>query len=268
MSQISQIWNLLLYQPLVNALVFFYGVLGQNLGLAIIALTLAIRAVLLPLTLPSMRAATKMRELAPELGRLKKRYGSDRQRLAQEQMRLYRERGANPAAGCLPQIIQLIVLIALFQAFNQVLQPNGDIISKLNQVLYSGLQIAPDSQISNQFTYLDLTRPDTFRLPADLIGGLSLPPLPGLFLVGAAAIQFLTSKMMAPAASQAQKVAQKTEGASDDLATAMQSQMLYLFPLMTLVIGYTFPSGLVLYWLVFSATMLLQQLYLGKTATG
>lgn len=259
----SQIWHLLLYQPLVNALVFFYGLFGQNLGLAIIVLTLAIRIVLLPLTLPSMRVSAKMSQLAPELDRLKKRFGGDRQRLAQEQMRLYRDHGVNPAAGCLPQIVQLVVLIALFQAFNQVLQPDGDVAAKLNQVLYAGLKIASQSQISTQFFYLDLTRPDIFSLPLSL-GGINLPGLPGFFLLAAAAAQFLTSKLSLPATSQAKKVAQKTEGASDDIATAMQGQMLYLFPLMTLVIGYAFPSGLVLYWLVFSATMLLQQFYLKR----
>lgn len=261
-----QIWQTLLYQPLVNALVFFYGVFGQNLGLAIIALTVAIRAVLLPLTMPSMRATAKMRELAPELGKLKKRYGNDRKRLAQEQMKLYKERGANPAAGCLPQIVQLIVLIALFQAFNQVLRSDGDIVGRLNEVLYSGLQIAPGTEIATRFFYLDLVKPDLFRLPF-AFSGISLPPLPGFFLIAAALIQFLTSKTMMPAATEARKVAKKTEEKSDDIATTMQSQMLYLFPLMTLVIGYTFPSGLVLYWLVFSATMLAQQLYLRRAGT-
>src|SRR4030066_1865707 len=126
------LWNLILYQPLVNALIFFYNFLFSNFGLAIIVLTMIIRSLLIPLTLPSMRAAQKMKELAPEIAKLKKKHGHDKQQLAKAQMELYRRHGANPAAGCLPQIVQLIVLIALYQAFRQVLDINGDnIISRL-----------------------------------------------------------------------------------------------------------------------------------------
>ena len=72
------LWQTLLYQPLVNALIFLYGVLFHNFGLAIMVLTLAIRALLVPLTLPSMRAAQKIKELAPELEKLKKKYEADK----------------------------------------------------------------------------------------------------------------------------------------------------------------------------------------------
>jgi len=231
------LWHLILYQPLVNALIFFYNFLFSNFGLAIIVLTVAIRSFLIPLTLPSMKAAQKMKELAPEIAKLKKKYGSDRQQLAKAQMELYRQHGANPAAGCLPQIVQLIILIALYQAFIHVLRADGDVIEKLNQVLYPSLKLAEGTVINTHFSYLDLAKPDTFRLP-----GLAFP-LPGLFLLLAAFIQFLSSKMMQPAVAQAQKEAVKTEGKADDLATSMQSQMLYLFPLMTIFIG---PSLLLL----------------------
>ena len=85
---------------------------------------------------------------------------------------------------------------------------------------------------------------------------------PGFFLILAALIQFLSSKMMQPVVSQAQKEAAKTEGKTDDMATAMQSQMLYLFPLMTIFIGYSFPSGLILYWFVFSLFTAIQQYFI------
>jgi len=229
--------------------------LFSNFGLAIIVLTVAIRSFLIPLTLPSMKAAQKMKELAPEIAKLKKKYGSDRQQLAKAQMELYRQHGANPAAGCLPQIVQLIILIALYQAFIHVLRADGDVIEKLNQVLYPSLKLAEGTVINTHFSYLDLAKPDTFRLP-----GLAFP-LPGLFLLLAAFIQFLSSKMMQPAVVQAQKEAVKTEGKADDLATSMQSQMLYLFPLMTIFIGYSFPSGLILYWFIFSFFTAAQQYF-------
>ena len=247
-------WNTLLYQPIVNALIFFYQ-LFNNFGLAIILLTILIRGLLIPLTLPSMKAATKMKELAPDLEKLKKRY-KDKKQLAQAQMELYKKHNVNPAAGCLPQIIQLVVLIALFQAFNRVLEANGaEVITKLNEVLYPVLRLAPETIINTRFLFLDLTKPDTFQIP-----GVSFA-LPGAFLVAAALIQMLSSKMMQPSVEKAQKQAKKTVEKTDDMATAMQSQMLYLFPLMTIVIGYRFPSGLVLYWLAFSIFTAAQQYY-------
>lgn len=247
-------FHTLLYQPLVNGLIFFYKIFG-NFGLAIIFLTILIRLVLIPLTLPSLKAANKLKELAPELEKLKKKYGKDKQKFTQAQLEFYKKHGVNPAAGCLPQIIQLVVLIALYQAFIKVLQPDGNIVEKLNQVLYPILRLPPDALINTRFFYLDLARRDVFHLP-----GVAFP-LPGFFLLIAALIQFLSSKMMQPATQIAQQQAKETPGVQDDMAAAMQSQMLYLFPLMTILLGFSFPSGLVLYWLVFSVFTAIQQYF-------
>jgi YidC/Oxa1 family membrane protein insertase len=257
------IWNLLLYQPLVNILILFYKILGQNLGLAIIVLTVAIRAVLIPLTTPSLEAAQKMKKLSPELAKLKKKYKKDRQGLAQAQLELYKKHGVNPGAGCLPQIIQIIILIALFQAFQQVLAGNGEVIDKLNQVLYSPLKLSSDHVIKTKFLYLDLNQPDLIKLPfkIDLLS-FTIDKFPGLFLIAAAATQFLSSKIMLPQAKKAEKQAKKTPGEEDDMAAMMQKQMLYFMPLMTIFIGFRFASGLVLYWFTFSLFMLIQQLFM------
>ena len=257
-------WNTIFYQPLVNALIFFYQLLGQNFGLAIIGLTLFIRGALTPLTLPSLKSAQKLRTLQPELEKLKKKHGKDRQAFAQAQLKFYQEQGVNPAAGCLPQIIQIVILIALFQAFNQVLRADGDIIQNLNQVLYPSLKLAKDTVINTKFTYLNLTQPDTIPFAGFKIFNFTLDRLPGIFLILAAATQFLSSKLMMPAAKASKAESQKTPGQSDDMAAAMQTQMLYFMPIMTLFIGFRFPSGLVLYWLTFSTFMLVQQLILKK----
>lgn len=249
----GEIWRLILFQPLTNGLIFFYQIFG-NLGVAIIVLTLFIRALLIPLTVPSMKAAKKMQELAPQLEKLKRKYKDDKQKFAQAQLELYRAHGANPAAGCLPQIIQLLVLIALYQAFSQVLRANGtEIIARLNEILYPSLRLPLETKINLSFLYLDLSKPDVFHF--------SGVPIPGIFLILAALTQFLSSKMLQPAAKRGEEVAQKTPEKTDDLATSMQSQMLYLFPLMTILIGFTFPSGLILYWFIFSAFQLLQQYF-------
>ncbi len=260
-------WQTLFYQPLVNALVFFYLALGQNLGFAIIGLTLFIRGALTPLTLPSLKSAQKLKELQPELKKLKAKHANDKQAFAQAQLKFYQERGVNPAAGCLPQIIQLVVLIALFQAFNQVLQANGDIVQNLNQILYPSLKLSKDTVINTTFSYLDLTKPDTISIPDINIFSFTINKLPGIFLVLAAASQFVSSKLMMPTAKASEAKAGKTEPAGDDMAAAMQTQMLYFMPIMTLFIGFRFPSGLILYWLTFSVFMFVQQLWLKTKAT-
>jgi YidC/Oxa1 family membrane protein insertase len=255
-------WHTFFYQPLVNALIFSYQLLGQNLGWAIIALTLFIRGALTPLTAPSLKSAEKLRSLQPELEKLKAKHGKDRQQLAQAQLKLYQEHGVNPAAGCLPQIIQLVILVALFQAFNQVLTPDGNVINNLNQILYSPLQLPADTVINSKFLYLNLTQPDVFSIPSLKLSFLTINKLPGIFLILAALIQFFSSKLMMPATKVAEAEAEKTKQQSDDMAVAMQQQMLYFMPLLTLLIGFRFPSGLVLYWLTFSLFMLVQQLWL------
>jgi YidC/Oxa1 family membrane protein insertase len=248
------IWNSLLFHPLVNGLFFFYKIFG-NLGVAIILLTILIRVVLIPLTSPSMKAAKKMADLGPELAKLKEKHKDDKQKFAQAQMSLYKEHGVNPAAGCLPQIVQLLVLITLYQAFSSVLVQNGsDVLHKLNTILYPILQLPADTHLNLSFWYLNLAKPDMIALPG-------LPKIPGVFLILAALTQFISSKMMLPQVKKAEKEAKKTPGKTDDIASSMQSQMTYLFPLMTILIGFSFPSGLVLYWFIFSFSSIIQQYF-------
>lgn len=240
----------LLYQPLLNFLIWFYLILG-NLGWAIVALTIFIRLLLLPLTLPSLKAAERMRELAPKLEKLKRKYKNDKQKLMKAQMDLYRSAGVNPAAGCLPQIVQIVILIALFNVFSKALSSSR--IETISQFLYPFIRLGEDFSFNTKFFYLDLRQPDVIRIP-------NFPPLPGLFLILATLTQFLSAKLMMSTAKNQEKIAKKTQGKEDDFASILQLQSLYLFPLMTLLIGFKFPSGLVIYWLFFSLFTLVQQL--------
>jgi YidC/Oxa1 family membrane protein insertase len=250
----QQLWFTLLYQPLVNALIFFYQIFGGNLGWAIIGLTVVVRLLVVPLMKPQLEASKKMQLLAPELEKLKKKFKDDKQKLLQAQMELYKQAGVNPGAGCLPQIIQFLILIALFQAFSQVLKPDGaTVIQKLNEILYPSMQLPTSVHLNLNYFWLNLAKPDLLTIP-------SLPALPGIFLLLSAIAQFLSAKMMMPVAPQTVKVEKKDESSTqEDFSSAMQMQMTYMFPLMTLLIGYNFPSGLVLYWLVFSVVSMGQQ---------
>lgn len=250
----SELWNTILFQPLINALFALYRVFG-NMGVAIVFLTVFIRVCLIPLTAPSLKAQKRMAELGPEIERLKKKYSGDKQGFAKAQMELYRQKGVNPAAGCLPMIVQFVILIALYQAFIQVLRPNGvEVITKLNELLYPIMRLSPETQINLHFLYLDLVKPDIIKV-ASL-------PLPGIFLILAALAQFLSSKMMYPVSRVVQEEARQTKEKTDDMVAMMQKQMLYFFPLMTIFIGYAFPSGLVLYWFIFSAFQFGQQYFM------
>lgn len=221
---LGSIWNSILYNPTLAVLLFLYQNLFHNLGLAIIALTLLIRGVLVPLTLPSLKSARKMQELRPHLEALKKKHGSDRKKYQEEQLKLYREQGINPAAGCLPNIVQIIILIALYNVLIHAIKTGG---------------------LNTHFLLWDLAKRDQFGV---------LPILAGL-------TQLLLSKMMMPALEKHPEKTEKKESSLQDTMYSMQSQMLFLFPIMTIVVGWQFPSGLVLYWLVTTLFSLVQQYF-------
>ena len=221
--------NSILYQ----ALLFFYHLFGGNLGLPIIAITLLTKIILIPLVVPSMRSAKKMQELKPALDKLKNKH-KDKAELQKAQMALYKEKGINPAAGCLPQIVQIIILISLYQVF----------INFIKQPSIGGIMVNP------HFLYLDLTKPDsTYIMP--VLAGVS---------------QFIFSLMMqagveAHVQNPKKKVEKKKEEDSLEMATSMQQQMLYMMPLMTVVISLKFQSGLVLYWVISTLFSIIQQYY-------
>lgn len=258
-------WKTFLFQPLLNALIAFYHLFG-NLGAAIFSLTISLRTFLLPLTLPSLKTAKKMKEIAPQLEKLKEKYEDDKEALAKAQMDLYREEGIRPFAGFIPQIIQIVILIALYQAFRRVLGNNGG-VTKLNEMLYSILKLPENTELSLNFWYLKLTDPDTMYAFVKTLGieaSSFLKKVPGVFLFGAAIAQFLSAKVMMPAVEKEKEVAKETEDKSDDFASMMRTQSIYMFPLMTLLIGTQFPSGLVLYWFTFSLFNLGQQFIIRK----
>ncbi len=252
-------WNTLLVEPILNLLMLFYEVLFSNLGLAILGLTMVIRLILFPLTLPSLRMSKKQAELKPALDKLKNKFSDNKEKLAQEQMKLMREHGVNPALGCLPQIVQLIVLIALYQVFRQVLAADGQAVAELNRMLYFDfLRIPAEASINTKFLYLDLTQPDPFYV-LPILAGLSQA---GLFLFG--------NKLRGGAAEEEKKESSENAGkdgqkeGADDIMQSMQSQMGFIFPLMTVFIGLRLQSGLVLYWVASVLLSLVQQVIVNK----
>lgn len=227
-------FNTFVYQPILQFLIFLQGITG-SLGISIILLTLTIRLALLPLTIPSLKAAKKMRDLKPEIDSLKSKHKNDKTALQKAQLELFQKHQVNPASGCLPQIFQIIILIALYRVFIDFLG-NGH-----------------ESIQSTQFYWLDLAKPDNYYV---------LPVL-------AALTQLVLSFMISPGASTAaektlaaQTKTKKDDKAADDMssmAESMQQQMLFIMPLMTGFIALRFPSGLALYWVIGNIISLIQQ---------
>jgi len=208
--------------------------------LAIIAITLIIRFVLVPLTLPSLRSAQKIKALKPKLDELKNKHKDDKVALQQAQLKLYQENNINPAAGCLPYILQLVILIALYQVLIDLFN-NGNI---------NGNAISPN------FLWFNLTTPDTsYALP--VIAGVTQLALALMILPGAD-----TSAEKALAATTKTKTDDKKAEDMTQMAESMQKQMVIIMPAMTFFIALRFPSGLALYWIITTLFSIVQQYYI------
>lgn len=219
---------------ITDLLFFLYQHLGSNLGLAIISLTLIIRAVLVPVTLPSLKSAKKMQELKPAIDRLKKKY-KDPKKLQQAQLQLYKQNKINPASGCLPQIVQIIILISLYRV----------LIDFVAHDFFNGVKVNLD------FLWLNLSQSDPYYI---------LPVLAGITqLLYSLLAQTGTVTEVKNPKNKAKK--QKEENKLE-MAQSIQKQMVYTMPLMTTIIALKFPSGLALYWTINTTFSLIQQLIL------
>jgi len=254
----GNIFTIALVQPLTNGLILFYRVFGQNLGIAILVFSLVLIFLMRPLTKPYMQSMKRIKEMEPQLAKLRKKFGTDKLKMSQAQAELYKQNKVNPTAGCLPYILQFVVLIALFNVFTTTFPKNVDattIMINLNKRLYTPLQFSQGQTLNMKFLYLDISQPDKLNR---LIPGLP-DIIPGIFVILATLGQFLSVKIMAPYLTEEQKIAKKTKSQSDDMQVAMQSSMAYTLPLMTLWFGLQFQSGLALYWLLFSIVNVWQQ---------
>lgn len=254
MTQAS-FWNQVFIWPILNLLLAFYkgfAALGLpgSLGLAIIALTITIRFLIYPLTAAQLKSAKKMADLKPHLDALKDKHGHDRQKLAQAQMELYKQHGVNPAAGCLPLILQMPFFYALFQVF-QILLDQKDLTSVVDQV--------------NKVVYFPFLRiegvPDTIFLGINLAAKPSQWQMFGWFLllipIITGLLMLAQSLMMLPAPQP--KKSEKQKGGSEEMAQTLQTQMTYLMPVMFAIFAFNFSSGLSLYWNTFTLFGIIQQ---------
>ena len=224
------LWDIII-NPFVTVLTFLYSVLGQNVVLAIIVFTILIRVAILPLTAQQQRSAKEMQKLQPKLKELQDKHKNDREKLAQEQMALYREHGVNPFGGCLPLIIQLPILIALYQAIIFALAATPfQLVDLSGRFLIPSLdQFVP---LNNMWLGMDLTKPPTANPTWALV-------LPALVLV----TTWLQSKVTIPPPST------PSADGKPDQAQAMQQSMTTIMPLMFGFFSLSFSVGLSIYFI-------------------
>ena len=249
----GNLFDTLLVTPIINLLVIIYFVLNAvhlpyALGFSIIVLTALMRLILFPLTAQQLKSSKKMQDLNPHLTELKERHKGDAKTLQAETMKLYKEHGVNPIAGCLPLLVQLPFIWALYTVLQKIVSlPQESTLSYVNNLVYSSFYKLNGVWDTNFFG-LPLG-----KSPSQLMEGvgfliLLIPLLTGVF-------QFVQSKMLFP-----QKPPLKPgEKKKEDFASSFQTQSTYIFPIMIGVLSFTFPIGLSLYWNTFTVFGIIQQ---------
>lgn len=218
----------IIYNPLLNLLVYFYNIIpGHDMGIVIILLTLVIRFILAPTMHKSLKSQKAMTALQPKLNELRERYKDNKEAQTKAMMELYKEHKVNPFSSCLPLLIQLPVLIALYQVFSKALHGNLD---GLYSFVYRPEVINP-----NFLNLIDLSKPNI------------------VFAILAGIAQFFQSRMMLAGSQN-----------TDPTAKAMAIQTTYVLPAVSVFIAWKLPAGLPLYWIVTTLFAIGQQYYVAK----
>ena len=231
---LSQIWNIALYQPLVNALAFLVSIIpGGDVGIAVIILTILVKSALFPLSQRSIESQTKMKLLEPELNKIKTS-GASKEEQAKQTMELYKKHKTNPFSGCLLVFIQIPIIFALYYAFYKGIKFDSGL-------LYSFVHI-PAHINTNFLGFLDVSKPNLFLA---VLAGVS---------------QFLQAHYMPkPAVSNG-----NTGTFGDSFAKSMNMQMKYIFPFLITFIAYRISGAVALYWIISNTFAVGQQIHANK----
>lgn len=228
---LSDIWNVILYKPLLNALAFFVSIVpGGDIGIAVIILTIVVKTLLFPLSQKSIEGQMKMNLLAPELKKIKEG-GLSKEEQAKQTFELYKKHKANPFSGCLLILIQIPIIFALYYVFL-----NG--INLENGLLYSFIQV-PD-KINT--TFLGLVDMAEKSLVLALLAGVS---------------QYFQAALI----PKQETKSSSTPSFQENLSKSMQTQMKYVFPFIVAFIAYSVSGAVALYWITSNIFAIGQQIY-------
>lgn len=221
----------ILYKPLFNALIVLYEFLpGSDFGIAVIALTVLIRILLYPVMLQSLKSQKKIKEIQPKLEEIKKKHKDDKEKQAKETMDLYKKEQVNPFGGCLPLLLQLPIMVALYRVFWNGIDPG---------------------QMMHLYSFI----PHPGEINPYFLGILDLSKTSFILALVAGFVQFVQSKSIMSRAP----VKPDDKSQSAKISRAMESQMIYFFPFFTVIILLRLPAAVGLYWTVTAIFTLLQQ---------
>ena len=276
---------------MMNALAFLAPVLGpvlkfiyqfvDNYGLAIILFSILMKLLILPLNIKQQKSMEEMRNIQPELAKLNKKYQNDKEKLQKETMKLYEQHNVNPAAGCLPVLIQFPIIFALYRVINRpmsyIMGLSVETIRKIVEVMQWDIDVSTNNLLMmNEIKIAHNMTPEVIAKLGDLVPsglksidftflGLNLAQTPQLnqfdvlWIIPILAVltTFLTSKvsmMTQPSAT----------GGAEDTAASMNKGMMMMMPLMTGYFCFMMPSGVGLYWIVNNVLAILQQLWFNR----
>ncbi len=247
------LWNQIILYPFTNVLLWIYDIIGHNFGIAIILFTILIRLVTWPLNAQQLKSAKVMQDLQQdkEWQDIQKKYAKEREKLAQEQMRIYKERGISPFASCLPTIIQFPIIIGLYQSIIHALAATPLGLLQLAQGLYPFLNTALLIPLNSKFLWMDLGRPEGIPIP-----GLNVPFLPYGFptlAIIVAITTYLQTKLTMPPTSN-----------PGDQGAAMSNMMAIYMPLLLGYFALNFASGLAVYFITSNVLGIVQYASMGR----
>jgi YidC/Oxa1 family membrane protein insertase len=238
------IWEMLIINPMVNTLLWIYSIVG-NFGIAIILFTIVVRLITHPLTVKQLKSAAAMQDMqkSKKWQDLQKKYKNDKQKLQQEQMKLYQEMGVNPLGSCLPTLIQFPIIIGLYQSIIKALAVSPLQMTSLFYNIYPFSDVSKLLPIDSTFLWMDLSQPERFY-----IGDIGIPVLAIIVLI----TTFFQSRLISPPAQPGEQGAQMT-----------QAMNLYM-PLLMGYLALTFAAGLALYFVTSNVVTIIQYALMGR----
>jgi len=250
-------WESLIIEPFINALLFIYDLIGENIGLAIILFTIIIKLVSWPLMSKQIKSSRALQDMQKdeEWMAIQKKYKNDRDKLAQEQMSFYKKKGISPFASCLPTLIQFPIIIGLYQS---IIQTMGNaplqmlnLIPKISPWLKDLFSFIPGLQeplalipLNSQFLWMNIGQPERVFIPGISFG------IPVLAII-VAFTSFLQTKLMATPSADSQ-------------SNQMSGMMNIYMPLLMGWFAYSLASGLALYFLASNLFSIIQYAVLGR----
>lgn len=266
----------IIIRPLGQFLYWIYNTVAfKNYGLALIIFTIIVRAAMVPLTLKQYKSSAEMQKVQPLLQEIQRKYANDKAKLNEEMMKLYQEHKINPAGGCLPLLIQMPILLSLWQAITKPLKymlgftatqlsslaveskiPVNSAYSEINTITHF-MSIGQGSKVGN----LNMFFPshgfgiNLGDIPTWHFNKIMSEPKYAVLLllpIIATVTTYLSVRMSMPKAT------------ADKAANPMGNSMMYVSPIMTLLFSFQFPAGLALYWITGNVFAIVQQYYVNK----